>query len=118
MLHAIPPTVPAIIAPATVALGDRDSFPKCRAAGGGGPVVYTCPKAQTRLYWVDLARTVTDPEHGPMVEEFTVDAEVTMGYLPEQGGGEVTRLKALIAADMPGWEIIGLQLADAPEVEF
>lgn len=26
----------------------RDEFPKCRAAGGGGPVVYTCPKPKTR----------------------------------------------------------------------
>jgi hypothetical protein len=52
-----------------------------------------------------------------MVEEVTVDAEITAGYIPGEGG-EIKRLTALVAADMPGWEIIGLSLADDPDTEF
>ena len=114
MLHAIPPTVPAIVAPATKS--SRDEFPKCRAAGGGGPVVYTCKQAQTRLYWVTVSRPEVDPEYGDMVETTVIDAEITAGLV--DGMGEVKRLQILVAAAMPGWEITGLSLADEPDTEF
>jgi hypothetical protein len=115
LLHSAQPA-PAIIAPAPSHQGNE--FPKCRAAGGGGPVVYTCPKTQLRQYWIDLSRQVIDPEHGPMLESLVIDAEIHAGYLPQDGGGEVARLTALVAATMPGWTITGLSLADAPEEEF
>jgi hypothetical protein len=119
LLHSAQPTpAPAIIAPAPQS--SRDEFPKCRASGGGGPVVYTCPKTKTQLraYWIDLARPAVDPELGPVVETLTIDAEITAGYLPQQGGGEIARLEALVAAEYPTWTITGLSLADAPDVEF
>jgi hypothetical protein len=72
---------------------------------------------QLRQYWIDLSRQVIDPEHGPMLESLVIDAEIHAGYLPGQGG-EVARLQSLVAAEMPGWEIAGLSLADAPDVEF
>jgi hypothetical protein len=53
-----------------------------------------------------------------MLESLTIDAEITAGYLPQQGGGEIARLTALVAAEYPTWEITGLSLADAPEEEF
>jgi hypothetical protein len=53
-----------------------------------------------------------------MLESLVIDAEITAGYLPQQGGGEIARLTALVAAEMPGWTITGLSLADAPDVEF
>jgi hypothetical protein len=59
-----------------------------------------------------------DPEHGPVVETLTIDAEIHAGYLPQDGGGEVARLQALAAAEMPGWTITGLSLADDPGEEF
>ena len=103
---SLPPAPPAIVAPATKS--SRDEFPKCRAAGGGGPVVYTCP--QTRLYWLQLDNATT-------LERQVIDAEITAGFIPGEGG-EVARLQILVAAEMPGWEITGLQLADSPDVEF
>jgi hypothetical protein len=116
--HSAQPA-PAIVAPAPESKSSRDEFPKCRASGGGGPVVYTCPKTKTQLraYWIDLARPAVDPELGPVVETMTIDAEIHAGYIPGQGG-EVARLQSLVAATMPGWEITGLSLADAPEEEF
>jgi hypothetical protein len=80
--------------------------------------VYTCPKTQLRTYWIDLSRPAVDPELGPVVETLTIDAEIHAGYLPQQGGGEIARLTALVAAEMPGWEIAGLSLADDPGEEF
>jgi hypothetical protein len=53
-----------------------------------------------------------------MLESLTIDAEITAGYLPQQGGGEIARLTALVAAEMPGWTITGLSLADDPGEEF
>jgi hypothetical protein len=47
-----------------------------------------------------------------------IDAEIIAGYLPQDGGGEVARLTALVAATMPGWTITGLSLADDPGEEF
>ena len=114
MLHAIPPTVPAIVAPATKS--SRDEFPGNRCAPRPDGKGQRCT-AQTRLYWVTLSRPVVDPEHGEMVETDIIDAEITEGYIPGEGG-EVKRLTALVAAAMPGWTITGLQLADAPDVEF
>jgi hypothetical protein len=99
---------PAIIAPAPTHQGNE--FPKCRAAGGGGPVVYTCPKTQLRTYWLQLDNPATE-------ESMVIDAEIIAGYLPGQGG-EVARLEALVAATMPGWTIAGLSLADDPGEEF
>jgi len=52
------------------------------------------------------------------LERTVIDAEITEGYIPEQGGGEVARLTALVAAEMPGWTITGLSLADSPDEEF
>jgi hypothetical protein len=46
-----------------------------------------------------------------------IDAEIHAGYIPGQGG-EIARLTALVAAEYPTWEITGLSLADAPDVEF
>ena len=117
MLHAIPPTVPALIAPATAS--DRDQFPACRNWRAGQPRPAGCRRrAQTRLYWLSLSRPAVDPEHGPMVETMVIDAEIHAGYIPEEGGGEVTRLAILVAAEMPGWTITGLSLADEPDTEF
>jgi len=107
LVQTLPPAPPALIAPITES--SRDEFPKCRAAGGGGPVVYTCP--QTRLYWLQLDNPET-------LERTVIDAEIHAGYIPEQGGGEITRLAILVAAEMPGWEITGLSLADEPDTEF
>jgi len=53
-----------------------------------------------------------------MVETMVIDAEIHAGYIPEEGGGEVTRLAILVAAEMPGWTITGLSLADSPDEEF
>jgi hypothetical protein len=52
-----------------------------------------------------------------MLESLTIDAEIHAGYLPGQGG-EVARLQSLVAAEMPGWTITGLSLADDPGTEF
>jgi hypothetical protein len=52
-----------------------------------------------------------------MVETTVIDAEIHAGYVPGQGG-EVARLTALVAAEMPGWTIAGLSLADDPGEEF
>ena len=112
MLHAIPPTVPAIVAPATKS--SRDEFPKCRASGCGGPVVYTCPK-QTKTYALLLTRPTVDPEHGEMVEEFTTELTITAGYIPGEGG-EITRMTAMVAPD--GWKIAALFDMAEPDVEF
>ncbi len=110
LLHVSHPA-PAIVAPAPSHQGDQ--FP-----GRPGGQVCTPAVPQLRQYWIDLSRQVIDPEHGPMLESLTIDAEITAGYLPQDGGGEVARLQALVAAEMPGWTITGLSLADAPDVEF
>jgi hypothetical protein len=52
-----------------------------------------------------------------MLESLTIDAEIHAGYIPGQGG-EIARLTALVAAEMPGWTIAGLSLADDPGEEF
>ena len=72
------------------------------------PATVTAP--QTRLYWLQLDNPATS-------DRTIIDAEIHAGYVPGQGG-EVKRLEALIAATMPGWEITGISLADAPEEEF
>ena len=72
------------------------------------PATVTAP--QTRLYWLQLDNPATS-------DRTIIDAEIHAGYIPGQGG-EVKRLEALIAATMPGWEITGISLADAPEEEF
>ncbi|XGB43227.1 MAG: hypothetical protein LVS60_05480 [Nodosilinea sp. LVE1205-7] len=108
---SLPPTPPAIVAP--IAESSRDEFPKCRAAGGGGPVVYTCK--QTKTYALLLERPMVDPEHGPMVEEFTTEVTITAGYIPGEGG-DVARLRALFASD--GWTITALLDTAEPDVEF
>ena len=77
------------------------------------PATVTAP--QTRLYWVTLERPTVDPEHGPMVEETTVDAEIPAGYIPGEGG-EIARLTALVAAD--GWTITALIDTAEPDTEF
>jgi hypothetical protein len=100
---------PAIIAPAPKS--SRDEFPSCRNWGAGQPKPAGCAKPQTRLYWLQLDNPTTE-------ESMVIDAEITAGYLPQQGGGEIARLTALVAAEMPGWTITGLSLADAPDVEF
>jgi hypothetical protein len=46
-----------------------------------------------------------------------IDAEIHAGFIPGEGG-EIKRLTALVAAEMPGWEIAGLSLADDPGTEF
>jgi hypothetical protein len=107
---------PAIIAPAPKS--SRDEFPSCRNWGAGQPKPAGCAAPQLRQYWIDLSRQVIDPEHGPMLESLVIDAEIHAGYLPQDGGGEVARLTALVAAEYPTWEITGLSLADAPEEEF
>jgi hypothetical protein len=53
-----------------------------------------------------------------MLESLVIDAEIHAGYLPQDGGGEVARLQALVAAEYPTWEITGLSLADDPGEEF
>ena len=106
-LPPAPPAPPALIAPATAS--DRDQFPACRNWGAGQPRPAGC-RRQTRLYWLQLDNPAT-------MERQVIDAEVTEGYIPGEGG-EVARLTALVAAEMPGWEITGLSLADAPDVEF
>jgi hypothetical protein len=52
-----------------------------------------------------------------MVETTVIDAEIIAGYIPGEGG-EIKRLTALVAAEMPGWTITGLSLADDPGEEF
>jgi hypothetical protein len=108
---------PAIIAPAPES-SPRDEFPSCRNWGAGQPKPAGCAAPQLRQYWIDLSRQVIDPEHGPMLESLVIDAEIHAGYLPQDGGGEVARLTALVAATMPGWTITGLSLADDPGEEF
>ena len=116
LLHVSQP--PAIIAPAPKS-SPRDQFPRRRCAPSPRGRGLSCTEAapQTRQYWLTLERPTVDPEHGPMLESLTIDAEITAGYIPGQGG-EIARLTALVAAEMPGWEIAGLSLADAPDVEF
>ena len=107
--HTLPPAPPAIVAPATAS--DRDQFPACRNWRAGQPKPPGCRRlALTRAYWLQLDNAAT-------LERTVIDAEITEGYIPGEGG-EVARLTALVAAEMPGWEITGLQLADAPDVEF
>lgn len=119
LLHsAQPPAIvapaPAIVAPAPTHQGDQFPGRRCAPAPYQGGQRCT----QLRAYWIDLSRPTVDPEHGPMVETMTIDAEIHAGYLPQQGGGEVARLQALVAAEYPTWTITGLSLADAPEEEF
>jgi len=111
LTQTLPPAPPAIVAPITES--SRDEFPKCRAAGGGGPVVYTCK--QTKTYALLLTRPMVDPEHGDMVEEFTTEVTITAGYIPGEGG-EVTRMAALVAPD--GWTIAALVDTAEPDAEF
>ena len=116
---AQPAPAPAIIAPAPKS-SPRDQFPRRRCAPSPRGRGLSCTEAapQTRQYWLTLERPTVDPEHGPMLESLVIDAEIHAGYLPQDGGGEVARLTALVAATMPGWTITGLSLADAPEEEF
>jgi hypothetical protein len=107
---------PAIIAPAPTHQGDQFPGNRC-APGRHGGQKCTPAVPQLRAYWIDLARPTVDPEHGPMLESLTIDAEIIAGYIPGQGG-EVKRLTALVAAEMPGWTITGLSLADDPDTEF
>ena len=100
---------PAIIAPAPES-SPRDEFPSCRNWGAGQPKPAGCAKPQTRLYWLQLDNPTTE-------ESMVIDAEIIAGYLPGQGG-EVARLQSLVAAEMPGWTITGLSLADDPGTEF
>jgi hypothetical protein len=104
---------PAIVAPAPTHQGDQFPGRRCAPAPYQGGQKCT----QLRAYWIDLARPTVDPEHGPMVESLTIDAEIIAGYIPGQGG-EIARLQVLVADTMPGWTITGLSLADAPDVEF
>jgi len=106
--HTLPPAPPALIAPITES--SRNEFPSCRNWGAGQPKPAGCSR-QTRLYWLQLDNPET-------LERTVIDAEITEGYIPEQGGGEVARLTALVAAEMPGWTITGLSLADSPDEEF
>ena len=106
--HTLPPAPPALIAPATAS--DRDQFPACRNWRAGQPKPPGC-RRQTRAYWLQLDNPAT-------LERQVIDAEITAGYIPEQGGGEVARLALLVAAEMPGWTITGLSLADSPDEEF
>jgi hypothetical protein len=110
LLHVSQPApAPAIIAPAPTHQGDEFPTNRCAPGRHGGQ---RCTKAapQTRLYWLQLDNPTTE-------ESMVIDAEIIAGYLPGQGG-EVARLQSLVAAEMPGWEIAGLSLADAPDVEF
>ena len=117
LLHVSQP--PAIIAPAPES-SPRDQFPRRRCAPSPRGRGLSCTEAapQTRLYWLTLERPTVDPEHGPVVETQVIDAEIHAGYLPQDGGGEVARLQALVAAEYPTWEITGLSLADDPGEEF
>ena len=113
MLHALPAyEIPAIVAPVTEA--SRDEFPKCRAAGGGGPVVYTCPK-QVKTYPVLLEKSTFDPEVGLVYSERSTEITIEAGYIPGEGG-EIARLTALVAAD--GWTITALIDTAEPDTEF
>ncbi len=112
LLHSAQPA-PAIIAPAPSHQGDQFPGNRCAPAPYQGGQKCT----QLRAYWIDLSRPAVDPELGPVVETMTIDAEIHAGFIPGQGG-EIKRLQALVAAEMPGWEITGLSLADAPEEEF
>ncbi len=112
LLHVSQPApAPAIIAPAPQS--SRDQFPRRRCAPSPRGRGLSCTEAapQLRLYWLQLDNPTTE-------ESMVIDAEITAGYLPQQGGGEIARLTALVAAEMPGWTITGLSLADAPDVEF
>ena len=110
LLHVSHPA-PAIVAPAPSHQGDQ--FPRRRCAPSPRGRGLSCTEAapQTRLYWLQLDNPTTE-------ESMVIDAEIIAGYLPQDGGGEVARLQALVAAEMPGWTITGLSLADAPDVEF
>ena len=108
LTQTLPPAPPAIVAPATAS--SRNEFPSCRNWGAGQPKPAGCSR-QTRAYWLQIDNLET-------LERTVIDAEITEGYIPEQGGGEVARLALLVAAEMPGWEITGLQLADSPDEEF
>ncbi len=106
---SLPPAPPAIVAPITES--SRDEFPACRNWRAGQPKPPGCRRrAQTRQYWLQLDNATT-------LERQVIDAEVTEGYIPGEGG-EIKRLETLVAAAMPGWEITGLQLADEPDTEF
>ena len=108
LLHVSQP--PAIIAPAPTHQGDQFPGRRC-APGRHGGQVCTPAVPQLRQYWLQLDNPATE-------ESMVIDAEITAGYLPQQGGGEIARLEALVAAEMPGWTIAGLSLAVAPEEEF
>jgi hypothetical protein len=114
LLHVSQPApAPAIIAPAPTHQGDQFPGRRCAPAPYQGGQRCT----QLRAYWLTLERPAVDPEHGPVVETLTIDAEIHAGYVPGQGG-EVARLTALVAAEYPTWEITGLSLADDPGEEF
>jgi hypothetical protein len=115
LLHSAQP--PAIVAPAPAHQGDQFPGRRC-APGRHGGQVCTPAVPQLRAYWLTLERPTVDPEHGPMLETTVIDAEIHAGYLPQQGGGEIARLEALVAAEYPTWTITGISLADAPEEEF
>ena len=102
--HPLPPAPPALIATAS----DRDTFPGNRCAPRPDGKGQRCT-AQTRQYWLQLDNAAT-------LERQVIDAEITAGLV--DGMGEVKRLQILVAAAMPGWTITGLQLANAPDVEF
>ena len=112
LLHVSQPA-PAIVAPAPSHQGNKFPTNRCAPAPYQGGQRCT----QLRAYWIDLSRQVIDAEHGPMVETTVIDAEIHAGFIPGEGG-EIKRLTALVAAEMPGWTITGLSLADAPEEEF
>ncbi len=112
LLHVSQPA-PAIIAPAPSHQGNEFPTNRCAPAPYQGGQRCT----QLRAYWLTLERPAVDPEHGPMLESLTIDAEIHAGYIPGQGG-EIARLTALVAAEMPGWTIAGLSLADDPGEEF
>jgi hypothetical protein len=114
LLHSAQP--PAIVAPAPTHQGDQFPGRRC-APGRHGGQVCTPAVPQLRQYWIDLSRPAVDPELGPVVETMVIDAEIIAGFIPGEGG-EIKRLQALVAAEYPTWEITGLSLADAPDVEF
>ena len=73
---------------------------------------------QTRTYWVQLEKPEVDPELGEVYVTKTVDLTIQAGFLPNQGGGEISRLHVLVARQLPGWSVVNMAPADQDAEEF
>lgn len=94
-------------------------------AGNFGEVLQVWPMdkprpgtVQTRTYWVQVEKPEIDPELGEVYVTKTVDFTIQVGFLSNQGGGEISRLHVLVARQLPGWSVVNMAPADQDAEEF